>query len=79
MTDLKYRLDYKKAIYNSPEMPPSIIDLSVATCVAGNAQIARGLVAEHPEFRVHESDHGQRTVDGVQKHAGVFSGAYDTV
>lgn len=40
MTDLKYRLDYKKAIYNSPEMPPSIIDLSVATCVAGNAQIA---------------------------------------
>lgn len=40
MTEIKERLDYKKAIYNTPDMPPSIIDLSVATCVAGNEQMA---------------------------------------
>lgn len=50
MTDLKYRLDYKKAIYNSPEMPPSIIDLSVATCVAGNAQMAIDSLQRIPNF-----------------------------
>lgn len=40
MTDLRSRLEYKKAIYNSPEMPPTIIDLSIAACVAGNSQMA---------------------------------------
>lgn len=50
MADLKYRLDYKKAIYNSPEVPPSVIDLSIATCVAGNAQIAVDALQNIPNF-----------------------------
>ena len=48
MTEIKERLDYKKAIYNTPDMPPSIIDLSVATCVAGNEQMAIDALGVYP-------------------------------
>ncbi|MBT1162768.1 hypothetical protein [Bifidobacterium sp. SO1] len=40
MTELEGRLEYKRSLYNSPDMPPTLIDLSIATCVAGNAQMA---------------------------------------
>ena len=50
MTEIKERLDYKKAIYNTPDMPPSIIDLSVATCVAGNEQMAIDALGRIPNI-----------------------------
>lgn len=39
-TELENELAYKRSLYNVPNMPPTLIDLSIAACVAGNAQIA---------------------------------------
>lgn len=50
MTDMKRRLDYKKSIYETPDMPPTIIDLSIAACVAGNAQIAVDSLSRIPRI-----------------------------
>lgn len=50
MTEMKRHLDYKKAIYETPDMPPAIIDLSIAACVAGNAQIAVDALSRIPRI-----------------------------
>ena len=50
MNEIKERLDYKKSIYETPDMPPSIIDLSIATCVAGTEQMAIDALGRIPNI-----------------------------
>lgn len=50
MNEIKERLDYKKSIYETPDMPPSIIDLSIATCVAGTEQMAIDALGRIPNL-----------------------------
>ena len=40
MEDIRERLEYKQALYRTPDMPPTLIDLSVCALVAGNKQQA---------------------------------------
>lgn len=40
MEDMMEKLEYKRSIYRHDNMPPTLIDLSVAALVAGNAQQA---------------------------------------
>ena len=40
MQDLQERLEYKKSIYQHQDMPPTIVDLSVAALVAGRSRQA---------------------------------------
>lgn len=40
MSDQRERLEYKQAIYRTPDMPPTLIDLSVTALVAGRKQAA---------------------------------------
>lgn len=50
MQDLKERLDYKKSIYQHQDMPPTIIDLSVAALVAGRARQALDALSSIPDI-----------------------------
>lgn len=50
MKEIQRLLDYKKSIYESPDMPPTILDLSVAACVAGNSQMAVDSLSRIPRL-----------------------------
>ena len=50
MNDIKRRLDYKKSIYESPDMPPTLIDLSIAACVGGTSQMAIDSLSKIPNI-----------------------------
>lgn len=41
MEEIYERLEYKKAIYRHKDMPPTLVNLSVAVCAAGDAEQAR--------------------------------------
>lgn len=50
MEELQARLSYKRSLYSIPDMPPTIIDLSIAACVAGNAQMAVDSLSRIPRI-----------------------------
>lgn len=50
MEELQQRLAYKRSVYSVPDAPPSIIDLSIAACVAGNARIAVDALSHVPRL-----------------------------
>lgn len=48
MEEIMEKLDYKRSIYKHENMPPTLIDLSVAALVAGNAQTAINALGNVP-------------------------------
>lgn len=48
MEDISDKLEYKRAIYKNADMPPTLIDLSVAACVAGRKRVALDALAAVP-------------------------------
>lgn len=50
MTDIHDRLEYKQAIYRQPDMPPTLIDLSIGVLAAGTAQDALDSLAVVPQI-----------------------------
>lgn len=50
MQDLQERLEYKKSIYQHQDMPPTIIDLSVAALVAGRSRQVLDALSSIPDI-----------------------------
>ncbi|PWG62664.1 LAGLIDADG family homing endonuclease [Bifidobacterium callitrichidarum] len=48
MEEIMDKLEYKRNIYKNENMPPTLIDLSVAACVAGKKKIALDALAAVP-------------------------------
>ena len=50
MKELEARLAYKRSLYETPDMPPTILDLSIISCVAGTSQIAMDSLERIPNM-----------------------------